>query len=127
MNYDFDEMIERIKARKKEIGLTNKELSELSNVPYGTLNKILGSETKEPSINAIIKISLALGVSTNYIINGENTKNIQIQKNLPPENKWEVLEKHLETLSDDELIELEEFVQFLTWKKDKKSRQDRQE
>lgn len=126
MNYDFDEMIERIKARKKEIGLTNKELSELSNVPYGTLNKILGSETKEPSINAIIKISLALGVSTNYIINGENTKNIQIQKNLPPENKWEVLEKHLETLSDDELIELEEFVQFLTWKKDKKSRQDRQ-
>lgn len=127
MNYDFDEMIERIKARKKEIGLTNKELSELSNVPYGTLNKILGSETKEPSINAIIKISLALGVSINYIINGENTKNIQIQKNLPPENKWEVLEKHLETLSDDELIELEEFVQFLTWKKDKKSRQDRQE
>ncbi len=127
MNYNFDEMIERIKVKKKEIGLTNKELSELSNVPYGTLNKILGSETKEPSINAIIKISLALGVSANYIINGENTENIQTQKNPPPENKWEILKKHLETLSDEELIELEEFVQFLAWKKQQKSRQNGQE
>lgn len=127
MNYNFDEMIERIKVKKKEIGLTNKELSELSNVPYGTLNKILGSETKEPSINAIIKISLALGVSANYIINGENTENIQTQKNPPPENKWEILKKHLETLSDKELIELEEFVQFLAWKKQQKSRQNGQE
>lgn len=127
MNYNFDEMIERIKVKKKEIGLTNKELSELSNVPYGTLNKILGSETREPSINAIIKISLALGVSANYIINGENTENIQTQKNPPPENKWEILKKHLETLSDEELIELEEFVQFLAWKKQQKSRQNGQE
>lgn len=127
MNYNFDEMIERIKVKKKEIGLTNKELSELSNVPYGTLNKILGSETKEPSINAIIKISLALGVSANYIINGENTENIQTQKKTPPENKWEILKKHLETLSDEELIELEKFVEFLSWKKQQKSRQNGQE
>lgn len=70
LKYSFDDMINRIKTKKKEIGLTNKQLSELSGVPFGTLNKILGSETKEPSINAIIKISHALGVPTNYIISG---------------------------------------------------------
>ena len=63
MEYDFDAMIDRIKLCKKKAGLTNKQLSELAGVPYGTLNKILGSETREPSINAIIKIAVALGVS----------------------------------------------------------------
>ena len=74
MEFDFDAMIERIKKRKKELGLTNKKLSECSDVPYGTLNKILGSETKEPSINAIIKISEALGLSTEYVIHGKEYK-----------------------------------------------------
>lgn len=71
MKYDFESMINRIKSIKKEKGLTNAKLSEISGVPYGTLNKILGSETKEPSINAIIKISKALEVSADYIINGK--------------------------------------------------------
>ena len=70
MEYNFESMINRIKTIKKEKNITNAKLSEISGVPYGTLNKILGSETKEPSINAIIKISKALNVSTDYIING---------------------------------------------------------
>lgn len=41
--------------------------------------KILGSETKEPSINAIIKISKALGVSTDYIVSGEIQVTSKIQ------------------------------------------------
>ena len=79
MEYDFNSMINRIKAVKKEKNITNAKLSEISGVPYGTLNKILGSETKEPSINAIIKISKALGVSTDYIVSGEikATPNVQ--------------------------------------------------
>ena len=71
MDFDFNSMINRIKDVKKEKNITNAKLSEMSGVPYGTLNKILGSETKEPSINAIIKISKALGVSTDYIVSGE--------------------------------------------------------
>ncbi len=79
MKYDFDSMINRIKSIKKEKGLTNLKLSELSGVPYGTLNKILGSETKEPSINAIIKIAKALDVSADYIISGKT--NVSTEKN----------------------------------------------
>lgn len=46
MEYNFQDMIDRIKTQKKLKGVTNKELSESSGVPYGTLNKILGAETR---------------------------------------------------------------------------------
>lgn len=113
MEYNFDEMINRIKSKKKELGLTNKQLSELSDVPYGTLNKILGSETREPSINAIIKISVALGVSTEYIINGIDKKSSP-----PVTDEREAYKKILSNLSDDELIELKKFTSYLKWKRD---------
>ena len=86
MEYDFDSMINRIKTIKKKRNITNAKLSEMSGVPYGTLNKILGSETKEPSVNAIIKISKALNVSTDYIINGnEESNHISQSHHLPIE------------------------------------------
>ena len=69
--YDLNEMISRIKSVKEERGYTNESLSELSGVPRGTLNKILGSETKDPQISSIIKIAHALGVSADYIILGK--------------------------------------------------------
>ena len=115
MRYNFDEMINRIKIKKKEAGLTNKQLAELADVPYGTLNKILGSETKEPSVNAIIKIALALGVSTEYIINGEDKKSSP-----PVDDEREAYRKLLSGLSDEELIELKQFTSYLKWKREHK-------
>ena len=108
-DFDFDSMIDRIKKRKKELGFTNQQLSEVSGVSYGTLNKILGSETKEPSINNIIKISLALGLSTEFVINGH-------EKSIPPETKWDALQKVLEELPEQEVNELLLFVRYLKWK-----------
>lgn len=72
--YNFDAMIDRIKAIKKEKKITNSELAELSGVPYGTLNKVLGSETKEPQLTTIMKMAAALGVSSDYIIYGSNPR-----------------------------------------------------
>lgn len=115
MEYNFEEMINRIKEAKKEAGLTNRQLSELADVPYGTLNKILGSETKEPSINAIIKIAIALGVSTEYIINGA-TK----ESSPPVVDEREAYRKILSGLSDEELIELKQFTSYLKWKRQHK-------
>lgn len=115
VNYDFDEMIDRIKAKKKEAGLTNKQLSELSGVPYGTLNKILGSETREPSINAIIKISLALGVSANYIINGEDkTASQTIQE------ERDSYKEIFADLTPEEKIELKRYSSYLRSIREKK-------
>lgn len=115
MEYNFDEMIERIKEKKKEANLTNKELSDISTVSFGTLNKILGSETREPSINNIIKIALALGVSTEYLIYGKN------EKSSPPvDDEREAYRTILAELSDDELIELKKYTSYLLWKRTQK-------
>ncbi len=71
MEYSFDEMIERLKALKKERKLTNEQLSTLSGVPFGTLNKILGSETKETNISTVIKLANAVGVPAKDLIFGK--------------------------------------------------------
>ena len=51
---------ENIKAIMKDRKIGNKKLSESTGIPIGTLNKILYGDTKDPSINTIIKISQAL-------------------------------------------------------------------
>lgn len=110
-DFDFDAMIDRIKERKKELGMTNQQLSDASGVSYGTLNKILGSETKEPSINNIIKIALALGLSTEYIISGH-------EKSSPSTiSEREAYSFLLSGLSDEELHELKKFMAYLRWKR----------
>lgn len=67
MSNEAERIILKIKKRKNELGMTNKELSEKSKVSEGTLNKILGSETKDPSIGNILKIIEALGLSEDYV------------------------------------------------------------
>ena len=39
---------EEFKERKNELGLTTEQLSRLSGIPIGTINKILNGETKSP-------------------------------------------------------------------------------
>lgn len=82
--YNLDDMVNRIKEKKKEKCLTNSQLAVLSNVPSGTLAKILGSETKDPQISNIIKISKALNISADYIIFGITNNPISQSEPLTP-------------------------------------------
>lgn len=77
--YDLNKMKERIKSLKKQLNLTNLELAERSDIPVGTLNKMLGTETKDPQISTIIKIAKALNISADYLILGD-TPNEQKNK-----------------------------------------------
>ena len=52
-----------IKARKKEKNLTNDELSEISGISIGTLNKLLSGASADPKLSTIIALSSALGIS----------------------------------------------------------------
>ncbi|MCB6992974.1 Uma2 family endonuclease [bacterium 210820-DFI.6.37] len=54
--------IERLKKRKKEMGLTNKQLSEISGVSLGTINKIFSGATKAPQIDTLAALAAALGL-----------------------------------------------------------------
>lgn len=45
--------LEKIAEYKKELGLTNEELANLSGVPKGTLDKILSGVTKDPKLGTL--------------------------------------------------------------------------
>ena len=52
--------IEEMRARKKELGYSNKKLAELSGVPLGTLQKIFSGATAAPRYEAIAALERAL-------------------------------------------------------------------
>lgn len=49
--------IEEIRKKKAEYGYTNEQLSRLSGVPLGTLQKIMGNETKTPRYETLKALS----------------------------------------------------------------------
>lgn len=70
--FDVAQMIIRIKQLKKQKGLSNEALSDLSGVPKSTLAKIFGSETKDPQISNIIKIIKVLDTTADFLLFGKS-------------------------------------------------------
>ncbi len=52
--------IETLKARKKELGLTNQEIADISGVPLGTVQKVFSGATKSPGSRTVLLIEQAL-------------------------------------------------------------------
>lgn len=52
--------IDEMRERKRELGYTAKELSELSGIPLGTLQKILGGATTSPKRSTILALEKVL-------------------------------------------------------------------
>ncbi len=52
--------LSEMKARKKELGLSNKEISKRSGVPLGTVQKIFGGVTEAPRMETIIALERVL-------------------------------------------------------------------
>ncbi|MBR0173446.1 MAG: Uma2 family endonuclease [Lachnospiraceae bacterium] len=52
--------LKEIKARKKKLGWTNKELAQRSGVPLSTVNKIMGNATLTPRIDTLQRIENAM-------------------------------------------------------------------
>lgn len=57
--------LEKINEYKKKLGMTTEELSNLSGVPVGTLNKILSGATKDPKLETLKAIARVLGLTLN--------------------------------------------------------------
>ena len=53
--------LDKIVELKKKMGLTNEELSTLSGVPKGTVDKILSGVTKDPKLETLKAIARVLG------------------------------------------------------------------
>ena len=58
---------EKVAALKEKKGYTTEDLSSLSGVPAGTINKILNGETTNPTAKTLGKLALALGTTIEYL------------------------------------------------------------
>lgn len=68
-------MVEKLAYLKKLRHLTSEDISRLSGVPLGTLNKIFSGQTKNPAVGPIDRITQVLRVPICYLLDDE----------LPPE------------------------------------------
>ena len=55
--------IERLKKRKKELGLTNRQLAEKANISLGAVNKIFSGATECPRFDTIIALADAMDMN----------------------------------------------------------------
>lgn len=60
--------LDKLKALKKERGLTNAEIATLSGVPVSTVNRIFSGETPNPQFESIVSIVVALGGSLDELV-----------------------------------------------------------
>lgn len=74
--------IDRIKSIKNQKKITNDRLSEMTEIPLGTLSKILAGISDSPKLSNIVSICEALGCSVEYILTGipENTNNYTLDE-----------------------------------------------
>ena len=53
--------LDRLAAMKKSSGKTTKQISEESEVPVGTLNKLFAGQTKDPKLETVRAVVHSLG------------------------------------------------------------------
>jgi len=94
--------LEIINKLKKEKGITSKQLAEMSNVPLGTLNKILTGITKDPKLETLKSLAKVLGCTlddfddesenknTNITLNSTETDLITKYRNVPENIKEDI-------------------------------------
>ena len=72
----MDNIVERLKSKKAEIGVTNAWIEKMSGVPESTVTKVLNGTNKSPTIATIGPIAAALGVSIDagVIVSTEETR-----------------------------------------------------
>ena len=64
--------LDKIAELKKKKGLTNEELSTLSGVPKGTIDKILSGVTKDPKLETLKAIARVLECSLDDFIDSSD-------------------------------------------------------
>lgn len=112
----MDAMIgKRIRQKRKELHLTQVQIRELCGISNGNLSD-LENGNRLPSAGALVALSRALGVSTDWILTGEDHHdNIASRIYLNPEE--DALIRSFRQLDHDDQDEVLEIVQIKLRKK----------
>lgn len=102
----MDPMIgQRIRAKRKELHLTQVDIKRQTSISNGNLSEIENGNTL-PSAGALMALSQALGVTTDWILFGENSKsdNINLKKISDFEYDYIKLFRELDADDQDEIL-----------------------
>jgi len=98
--------LEKINIYKKRLGITTEELSRLSGVPIGTLNKILNGTTKDPKLETLKALARVFKCTLDEFDDIDSITNIKEQSLLNHFNK-------LNSTGKDEAVKrVEELTHF---------------
>lgn len=64
--------LDRVKEKKRSLGITNEMLSEKTGIPIGTLNKILSGVSDDPKLSTLTAFARVFDVSIDYMAFGES-------------------------------------------------------
>lgn len=64
----FEQILGKIKSIKAERKITNVEFAKLTNLPSTTINRILSGDTQNPTIETILPMCIALGISLDELM-----------------------------------------------------------
>ena len=100
-------------------GLTVKELALKSSVAKGALDTYLGKQASMPPADAAVRIASALGVTVEYLVSGDDSKNNKNAIFFSNPKKRSILRLFDELLPEDQKLTLD-FVKILKKNRDEK-------
>ena len=110
---------ERIKAIRKEKGLSITKLAKQAGVSKSYLSYIERNIQNNPSLQFLGKIAVPLDTTIEYLLNETKTENqlVEIEKG------WKVIVHRLidEGISKEDFLEFQDFIKFKNWQKKKSS------
>lgn len=115
----FGKLLEK---KMKEKNIKQSELAKAVGIPKTTLSSIISRDNNKVEIEKFLSICKYLNCDPEEFY----SEFIQ-EKEKPPhfiDNKWEALRIQLSSLSDNELIELHNYVKYLFWKRNSNEEQD---
>jgi transcriptional regulator with XRE-family HTH domain len=100
-------------------GLTVKELAAKSSVAKGAIDSYLGKQASIPPADTAVKIASALGVTVEYLVNGEDSSRETDKPFFSNPKKRSLLRVFDELLPDEQKLALD-FVKLLRKNSDEK-------
>lgn len=103
--------------KKKELGLTNKQIAEISNLPLRTVEQVMCGKVKSPRLDTVEAIEKALGISPSRLEWTDEEKALGVTDTVTAKlstEDWEWLELKSEVIrvqGDDYYKTLKKMIQ----------------
>ena len=107
----------RLKKLREARGISQAQAAEDLQLPYTTYVNY-EKDIREPKSESLIRLAAYFGVTIDYLL-GYST--LEKEKSSPKVEANEELLCILETLTDDELDEIESYIDYLVWKRTEKN------